>query len=291
MNLDNEQPRKKVGIAISGGWIRAMAAIGVIEIFEENNVEIDLVSGCSAGSGIAAFYAAGCLEEVRDRFKKGTWRDYWKVIFEPTVPKKGLLKGRRTREFFKEFVGEKTFSDLDKKLFITATDLKTLSPVILKEGNLVEALQASVTIPGMFVPIKHQEKILADGGNFSLIPSEVLYENGADYVIATDVSQSPNVFNRTVGRVKKRVGYEKRVNNKPVKEDHNIFHLIWRAANLSSTKIDNFYSTNYRYDILVKPDISDVKRWHVSKVTYLIQKGREAGLLALNQIKKDLDLS
>jgi len=294
MNQDFRQPRKKVGIAISGGWIRAMAAIGVIEIFEENDVEIDLVSGCSAGSWVAAAYAAGSLKKFRDRFRKGTWKEYWKVIFEPTVPKQGLFKGERTREFYKEFVGEKNFSDLDKKLFVTVTDLKTLLPVVLEEGSVVDAIQASVTVPGMFVPIKHQKhqgKILADGGNFTLIPSEVLYKNGADYVIATDVSQSPNVFNRTLGKIKKKVPHQKRENNKPKRESHNIFHLIWRAANLSSSKIDNFYSSSYRYDILVKPDIVDVKRWHINRVDYLVQRGREAGLLALNQIKKDLDLS
>jgi len=285
-----EKTRKKVGVAVSGGWIRAMAAIGVIEVLEENNVPIDFISGCSAGGGVAAAYAAGNLEKLRSRFRKGTWKEYWQIIFEPTLPKEGILKGRRTREFFKEFVGEKDFSDLNKKLFIAVTDLKTLCPVIIEKGKVTEAIQASVSVPGMFVPIKDDEnRIFADGGNFSLIPSEVLYKNGADYVIATDFTQSPNFFNKTLGKIKKKFG----LCNKDFKiceKKPNIFRLIWRAASLSSTKIDNFYSHSYHYDILIKPDIANVRRWHINKVDYLIQQGRQAALRKLNQIKNDLEI-
>ncbi len=281
--------RKKVGVAISGGWIRAISAIGVIQVLEENNVQIDLVSGCSAGGGVAAAYASGNLEKFRSRFHKGSRRDYWKIIFELTLPKEGLFKGKKTREFFKEFFGEKTFFDLDKKLFIAVTDLNSLSPFIIKEGSLVEAVQAGVSVPGMFVPIKDKDMIFADGAHFNLIPTEVLYENGADYVIATDLSKSPNIIDKILGKVKNKLG-QKDKTFKTIKKNPNIFRLISRAVNLSSVKVDNFYSHNYRYDILIKPDIQSVRRWHVSKVDYLIQQGRQAGLKALNKIKNDLGI-
>lgn len=282
--------KKKVGLAISGGWIRAISAIGVIQVLEENNVPIDLVSGCSAGGGVAAAYAAGSLEEFRNRFRKGSWKDYWRIIFEPTLPKEGLLRGRRTREFFKEFFGQKDFSDLDKKLFIAVTDLNSLSPVIIEDGNIVEAVQASVSIPGMFVPVKNEDKIFADGGNFNLIPSEILYQRGAEYVIATDLTQSPNIFNKTLGSIKKTFGYKQKSFEIGAGKNPNILRLIWRAANLSSTKIENFYPQNYHYDIVIRPNISSVKRWHIGKIDFLIQQGRQAALRSLNRIKKDLEI-
>ena len=100
---------KRIGLAIGGGFIRSAAAIGVLEVLEENKIPIHLLSGCSAGSGIAAAYTAGNLSALKKRLLEPA-REYWKIIFEPTMPRQGLLKGQRTRKFFQEFVGERHLS-------------------------------------------------------------------------------------------------------------------------------------------------------------------------------------
>lgn len=286
------QPHPKVGLALSGGFIRCTAAIGVIEVLEENNIPIHVLSGCSSGSGIAAAYAAGNLKKIKHRLKSPA-REYWQIIFEPTVSKKGLLKGQRTRKFFKEFVGEKNFSDLSKELYLTATDLNNLKPVVLAEGSIADAIQASVGVPGMFIPVMRGNKILTDGANFNLIPSQVLYDSGADYVIAVDMSKDPNPIIRSLAAVKKILGSQAaflNLDSQMKKTDPHVFDLIWRATKLSVARIKNFYTSSYRYDILIRPDISDVKRWQVNKVDWLIHQGRAAAEQAILQIKKDLNL-
>ena len=294
MSIDilKNQPHPKVGVAFSGGFIRSAAAIGALEVLEENGIPIHAVSGCSAGSGIAAAYAAGNLEVLKKRLLS-KFSDYWKVIFEPTFPKTGLLKGQRTRKFFKEFVGEKNFSDMDMELYITATDLNNLKPVILAEGSVADAIQASVGVPGMFIPVRRGDKILTDGGNFNLIPSQVLYDSGADYVIAIDVSQNPNLIIRFLAYLFRILGSQIKlfqISPKFEKEDPNVFDLIWRATKLSATRIQNFYHFSYQYNVLIKPNLKGIKRWNVGKVDHLVHLGRAEAERVVAKIKEDLNL-
>ena len=292
MNLENQNLRKKVGLAISGGFIRATAAIGVIEVLEENNIPIDIVSGCSAGAAVAAAYAAGTLPNLKKRLVEGRRKDYWQIIFEPTLPRQGFLKGERNRKLFEEFVGDKSFSDLDKKLIITLTDLISLQEVIMTEGKLGLAIQAATAVPGIFVPVKQNGQILIDGGNFNMIPSKVLYQAGADYVIAVYLSKRPSLVTRSLSNFKKLWHRDKLVEAKKITgvKDLNLVQLIYRAVGLSVNQINNFYHQAYRYDILIRPKIEQIKRYHTSSVSYCIEEGRQATIKVLPQIKKDLDL-
>ncbi|MDD2807080.1 MAG: patatin-like phospholipase family protein [Patescibacteria group bacterium] len=290
MSKINNTNQKKVGVAVSGGFIRAVASIGVLQVLEENNIPINLISGCSAGSGIAAIYSVGTLKKLYNRLIVGRRRDYWEVIFEPTIPRQGLLKGNRTREFFKEFVGEKKFSDTNIKLFITATDLATLSPVVIEQGLIYEAIQASVGVPGIFIPLKKDGKILVDGGNFNLIPSEALYQNGADYVIAIDTSRPPNPTIRVIALIKKMLKLNGDLPYIDPETDPHVVSLLRRAVSLSSSRIDNFHHSAYRYDVLIRPQLINIQRWQVSKVKEMIESGRQAAEKMIPQIKKDLGL-
>jgi len=292
MDQDNQPKKKKVvGLAISGGWIRAAAAIGTIEILEENGVVIDMVAGTSAGAIVAGAYAAGNLQKLKKKFMQGKFREYWEVLFEPSLHQ-GLFKGNKVKDYWRQFVDDKDFAELPKPLFLAATDLNTLSGVIIDSGNVAEAMQACVGVPGMFVPIKYGEKILSDGGNLNLIPSQILYERGADYVIAVDVSKAPNIFTQGMGNIKKLIGHDQAVCLNEPKKCHRtgIFSLIWRSVNLTSSNLKNFNHAVYHYNTLIRPNVVGIRRWHISKVDYLIKRGREAALKSIVPIKHDLDL-
>ena len=291
-DLNDQKTRKKVGLALSGGFSRATAAIGVIEVLEENNIQVDIVSGCSAGAAVAATYAAGTLKDFKKRLIEGKRREFWQVIVEPTLPRSGLLKGERNRSFFEEFVGDKEFCDLEKKLITTVTDLVSMKEVIITEGKISRAIQASTAVPGIFVPVKWDGKILVDGGNFNMIPSRPLYQNGADYVIAIYVSRPPNPFTKFFSNlIKLKKSREDACSDqKNCRGDLNIFQLVWRTFNLSSAQIKNFYPHSYPYDVLIRPKLTEVRRYHINSVAYCIRQGRQAALPMIPQIKKDLDL-
>lgn len=292
-NIENiQKPQKKVGLAIGGGFVRATAAIGVIEVLQENNIPIDIISGCSSGAAVAACYAVGTLGQLKKRLTEGRRREYWSVIFEPAIPRKGLLKGERNRKFFEEFVGEKEFSDLEKKLILTTTDLISMQEVLITEGRLGKAIQAATAVPGIFVPVPMDGKIMVDGGNFNMIPSKSLYESGADYVVAVYVSKPPSAI--TIFFSKFKMVKERKEAICQGKNDCetglNIFQLIWRTFLLSTTEIENLYHHAYRYDVLIYPHVGHIKRYQVNSVSYCIEEGRKAALAALQQIKQELGL-
>lgn len=282
---------KKVGLAISGGWIRAAAAIGAIEVLQENGIKIDMISGCSAGSVVGSAYAVGSLDKLHQRLLRGKFKDYWQVIFEPTFPKNGFLKGKRILQFWQEFVGEKCFADLDKKLFLAALDLNSSKPVIINQGKIAQAINACVNVPGLFVAHNQENEILSDGGSYNLIPSKILYDNGADYVIAINIAKPPGLLTRLLAGLRRSLGRGKNFERefKSFKRP-NIIKLVLRSLRISNNQLFNFFPENYQYDILIRPDVEKVKRWKISKVDFLIKRGREAALKQLVQIKHDLGI-
>lgn len=286
---ENGKKRKTVGVALSGGFVRGAAAIGVLEVLRLNNIPIDMISGCSAGSGIAGAFCNGKLEDIKHRLINSSRKEYFNIVVEPTLPREGFLKGQKTRKFFKEYVGDGDFKDFDIPLFITATDIKTLQPVVLNEGKVYEAIQASIGVPGFWTPVKHKDMVLIDGGHFNQIPSQALYDNGADYVIAIDSSRTPNIFTRTLAKLHKMIGVEK-LEDKIYTKDPKIFELARRSIYLSASKINNFYHTSYNYDALIKPSLSGYKRYQVKKVRDIVEEGRKATEKVIPQIKKDLGL-
>lgn len=289
--MNEGSQRKKVGLALSGGFLRATAQIGVIEVLEENNIPIDIVSGCSSGAAVAAAYAAGTLGKMKKRLVEGNHRDYWRVILDPTLPRRGLLKGERSRKFFEEFVGDKHFIQLNKPVIMTATDLRNMEEVIIESGPLGQAIQACTAVPGFFVPVEVNGQILVDGGNLNMIPSKILYARGVDYVIAVDVSRQPNIITRSVANMrrllKRQAAAQKFVDHQ---KSMHIFQLIGRTFGISTSQIKNLYQSAYPYNVLIKPELRGVRRVSVSLVNYCIREGRLAALEALPVIKRDLGL-
>lgn len=291
--MNDELKNKKIGLALGGGFIRALSHIGVIEVLQNYKIPIDIVSGCSSGAVVAACYSAGELDNLKKRFLNASKRDFIKVIFEPTIPRQGLLKGDKVRDFFNEFLKGRTFDQLDKKLLLAATDLKNRCQVIITQGEVATAARACVTVPGFFVPIKDGQRILVDGGNFNLIPSLPLYQAGADYVIAVDTTQPPNVITRTLAFLKSK--FKRNIEavgegycSKEELKNFNIFDLIYRAVHLSTDSISSFYHYNYKYDVLIKPQVLEIGRTDIKKIKECIQAGRQAAELAIPKIKKDL---
>ncbi|MDX9893303.1 MAG: patatin-like phospholipase family protein [Patescibacteria group bacterium] len=294
MNEFADQELKKVGVAISGGFIRAAAAIGVIEVLQENNVPINVISGSSSGAIVAGAYACGKLEELKARLVNGRRRDYFRIIFEPTLPRRGFLKGERNEKFFEEFVGEKTFAETNIPLILAVTDLTEMAEVVLTEGKISKAIRACTSVPGIFVPVEHDEKVLIDGANFNTIPSEALYQHGVNYVIAVYVAKPPSPITRFLGFIHQVRGGRlliKKINDRQVRKQHlNIFRLIVRAVRLSVVHIKNFYHEAYRYDVIIRPELKRIRRYQVKSVEYCIAQGRRSALEVLPQIKKDLGL-
>lgn len=167
-----KQTSKGVGVVLSGGGIRGLAHIGILRELEEANIPIAAISGSSVGALIGAMYAARPDAKALEAFVRKTALHH---LFSPSLSTSGALKPDKILRAVKDFVGKSfDFSDLSIPVFVTATDLNSGEKVVFssnKEGfSLFDALSASCAFPGIFLPLRMHNRVLADGGISDPLP-------------------------------------------------------------------------------------------------------------------------
>lgn len=182
----NNAPRKKVGLALSGGAARGFAHLGVIKVLVENEIPIDFIAGTSAGSIIGAAMACGLdPAQISEIGREMSW---FKVSGFPTSTR-GLLSNAPLGDFLRAKLPFDRFEDLRIPFAAVACALETGEEIVFRElGDLPKAIRASCAIPGVFAPVEHDGRNLIDGGVVSLVPTRTVREMGADVVIAVDVN-------------------------------------------------------------------------------------------------------
>jgi NTE family protein len=202
----------KIGLALGGGSARGLAHVGVILALEAYNIPIDIIAGTSIGSVIGSLYASGAtvkqLEEVALSIKKS------KTLFmiDPVFPHSGLISGDRIEKMLNQLaLKDKTFDDLSIPFAAVATEIENGAEVIINQGKLIDAVRASISIPGIFTPVKYQDYYLVDGGVVNPVPVDAVQMMGADIIIAVSLSKiSPYT---AVLMIDKETGYLKEVEN------------------------------------------------------------------------------
>ncbi len=173
-----------IGLALSGGSARGLSYIGFLKVLEKNKIPIDYVAGTSIGAVIGAFYCAGMhAKEMEDIVTKTDWSSLMDFTCEYT----GLLDGKKIEDFIREKLPVKTFEDLYIPFAAVAVDVNTGEKIIFNKGDVAEAVRASLSIPGVFTPMKIGNRILVDGGVMDPIPIDVL-KGKVNRIIALDLS-------------------------------------------------------------------------------------------------------
>jgi NTE family protein len=183
-------PDLRIGVALSGGGASGLAHIGVLEELEAAGIPIHCVAGTSAGAMVGAAYAAACLEAFRETMCALTRRRVL-TLFDPIWPRSGLLEGRRSLELIRPHLGRR-IECLSRPFAAVATDLRSGAEVVLREGDVVEAVRASIAIPGLFTPQPWRGRLLVDGGLTNPIPVDVARQLGAQFVIAVSALALPD---------------------------------------------------------------------------------------------------
>ena len=191
--LAREVARCRIGLALSSGGAKGLAHIGVIQVLEENGIEVDCVAGASMGAyigGLWAHGADGAELEAMARENEGRW-SFWS-LFDPVLPpRRGFLRTRKVMRRLRRSLGDASFCDLVRPLRVLATNLETLERVVFSQGDVCEAIEASVAIPGIIVPVTIGGETLIDGGIADPLPVDVLMEMGIERIIAVNVIPPP----------------------------------------------------------------------------------------------------
>jgi NTE family protein len=186
----NTSRRPKIGLVLGGGGARGLAHIGVLKVLTREGIPIDLITGTSMGGFIAAAYAAGLSTlELDVEAVRMTRLSRMMRLFDLSGPRRGLIEGSRIRAYLCGLLGrETTFDSLSIPLALPAVDLLTGRLIVQRKGLLVDAVLATMAVPGLFTPVYIDGCQLVDGGLLNNVPVDVACRMGADFTIAVDVS-------------------------------------------------------------------------------------------------------
>ncbi len=204
--------KKKIGLALGGGGARGIAHLGVLYILEKYAIPIDMIAGTSIGAIVAAMYAyhqdvstisqlffesqespeykalqlnriaKNARTESRFKYLKGTFANYY------LHRSMGFLKAESTERFLKTLFQDIQFDDLKIPLGLVAGNISRGKGVCFNDGNLLKAVQASMSLPMWMEPVEIDGDLYVDGIAHDVVPVKALKEMGADYVIAVDIS-------------------------------------------------------------------------------------------------------
>lgn len=195
--LETEKKRPKIGVVVGSGGIKAMASIGLFEFFEEANIDIDLVIGCSAGSIFAGLWAANHKAQeirniadtlwTRELFSKVDYRSLFSIAGLPFGRfnlNDGLIKADTVQKTYKKLFGDIKLEDLPKRMLIQTTDVLSGEPVLLSSGLLREAIYASGALYPLLPPFSIDGRLLMDGVFSSPLPVMEAIQENMDVIVA-----------------------------------------------------------------------------------------------------------
>jgi NTE family protein len=244
----------KKGLVLSGGGVLGMAHIGLIKVLEEQQIEIDYISGTSAGALIGALHAAAIPAEEMIEFFKSTPLFNWSYY---SLHKPGWFLTDPYSEHLAKYLSVDTFEALQKQLFVTATDIASGECHIFKEGPLVNAVLASSAVPGFFTPVEIDGRLYSDGGIVNNFPIEPL-KDVCDKIVGSFVSPVKPV---------------------PVEELNTSFKVMRRAFELTTYTRSSFRLKSC--ELLFQPlELYNYSWYDTSKIDEIFEIGyREAQLL------------
>jgi NTE family protein len=246
---------KKIGLALGGGGALGAAHIGVLKALQESGIQVGCISGTSAGALVASLYAFGKnWEELAEIAKQIKWMEISKL----SLSRYGLLSNEKLRVLLKESIGEVCIENAQIPLAIVATDIATGEEVVLYEGDVAKAVMASTCIPGIYVPIEMEGRLLVDGGIVENVPVSPLKKLGADVIIGVNLN---------AGRRK----------HKP----KNIIEVLLRSFDFmlkAATRLQAEWA-----DLIIAPDLTEYSMYDMNRTEDLLEEGYRAARRSLKE--------
>ncbi|WCK53021.1 patatin-like phospholipase family protein [Aneurinibacillus sp. Ricciae_BoGa-3] len=250
-----------IGLALGAGGARGFAHIGVLEVLEQHGILPSYLAGSSMGSLIASLYASEFTPLMMEKLAINLKRKHWLDI---SMPGLGFVSGEKLRQVVQLLTKNRNIEELSRPLAIVATDLQTGDRVVFKEGKIHHAVRASVSIPGIFVPYKLDDKWLVDGGVVDRVPIDVVRDMGADLTIAVDVAASPV--------------------STPVR---SFFDVIYQTVDIMEREI--FRHRSVHADIMIRPDVGNYSSTSFTHNEQIIEEGRIAAQLMVPHIQQKIE--
>jgi NTE family protein len=248
-----------IGLALGGGFARGIAHAGVLQVFERHGIPIHAIAGVSAGSIVAAAYAsgatpaeiarAGCAMRFAD---VGRW----------TLGRMGFVVSERMQRFLEKLLKRYRFEEMGIPLGVLATDLTTGAPLSFRgEGDVFLPIRASCSYPGLFRPVRYQDRLLVDGAMSVEIPAALCRSLGATHVISVHL---PAMAASAL--------------------PSNVFQVVNRCFQIMQSRSEDGWRKDS--DLVISPDVRGLAWDSFGSGPQLVQAGEQAALAAVPKIRK-----
>ena len=309
---------KKLGIALGSGSSRGFAHIGILRVFEDENIPIDYIAGTSIGAYIGAIYSAGAIKELEEFILSLDWKKLFRY-YDLRLSKSGIFSGKKIMELLEMVLDGKNFEELYIPFSCVAVDIKRAKEVVFESGDILKAIRASLSMPGVFTPVEYGDMLLVDGGIMNPVPVDIVKSMGADIVIAVDLSgifleenplfldfndeislglsrrykrkekksreQNQKLSNKLTEWVLKLVDKNGKVSTKPF-----IVDIVLAGIDIMISEITKLKLSIYKPDIIISPNLTDMRFIDFYRAKEAIDEGKKIAYKLLPKIKKLIGL-
>jgi NTE family protein len=302
MTGKNIKSSARIGLALGSGSARGWCHIGIINALSELGVEPDIVCGCSVGALVGASYCAGNLAKLEGWLYKLSKLDVARFL-ELNWSFNGFVDAENFGEFLTQYVcdADVRIKDMDKTFASVSTQLDTGREVWFTEGSVLQAVWASISLPGLFPPIQHSGKWLVDGGLVNPVPVSVCRALGADLVIAVnlngdilgkhttqvkkqDVSNNNSLADRFIKSLKE---YSDSIfpDKSAADKSPGLFDAIASSINITQDRITRSRMAGDPPDILLSPKLARIGLLEFYRASEAIKEGRDCVKRMLPEIE------
>jgi NTE family protein len=251
----------KIGLALGGGFARGVAHAGVLAAFETSGIPIHCITGVSAGSIVAAAYASGATPaEIADAGCAMRFGD----VARWSLCRMGFVVSERMKRFLERLLKRYRFEEMRIPLGVVATDLSTGESVSFRDsGDVFLPIRASCSYPGLFQPVRYQDRMLVDGAMSMEIPAALARQLGATHVISVHLPAQDRAL------------------------PSNVFQVVNRCFQIMQTRTEESWRRDS--DLVIAPDVRSIEWDGFACGPEMLKAGESAALSAIPQIRSWLN--
>lgn len=308
--------RRRIGIALGGGAARGWAHIGVLKALDDMGIRPDIMAGTSIGALVGAASQVDQLDALED-WVRGLARLDILRLMDARLSGGGFMRGDRLMQALSKYVEDRNIEDLPIPFAVVATDLDTGHEVWLREGSLQDAVRASIALPGLFSPVRLNDRWLLDGGLVNPVPVSVCRAMGADIIIAVNLTRNTlvrtmastpsdddagpaedeeddSLFQRLVGRMHAGIGFrlDRLMSTSPEEAKltgPGLFDVLAGSINIVQDRITRSRMAGDPPDIQISPRLARIRLMEFDRAGEAIDQGRQAVDRARQEIEIIID--
>ncbi len=250
---------KRIGLALSGGGVKALAHVGFIKALLEHNITPNILSGTSGGALVAALYASGkSPEEMLDFFKRTPLFKFSLITWN----KAGIVDSAKYQKILREAFGLETFEALSYPVTVTATNITDGTLAYFNKGDLIKPIIASSALPPYFSPVTIDGQLYSDGGVLNNFPTEPLMRRRCDVILGSFVNPVMPIEPKEVNNILKLIQRVYHISleanhHKKIVKCHYVFmpKEVLKIGLLDTRMINKAYNLGYENALREMPKI------------------------------------